>query len=342
MYDSVWAYSFILLLCGVLCLRCPFQRRMVRDSLSMLAGCAAALCVLCFFAWGVSLNFIIVSAITLAVLLINLPCMGRFLSGLRHGRFSSGMIVGSFLVLPLAALSLCVIIYSRPVVFSPASLGVTVRDGTLTGSFTGGFTGRTGPLQPVNVRVTDFSPADRADAPLVLFVCDPRSSIRDYAPFLVLLAGEGFQVKGAEFFVPGNRRFPPPLNAQSVRAFTARVYSLAAPEGFAQKQGDFDAAAARDVDALVNLYGPEAARAGRKVFLLSDSNERVLAQAAAKYPATVTAWAALAVGPRAGFGCVEQTSPLLARYFGTQRDPTLARPRDAARKCRVFFSGDRL
>jgi hypothetical protein len=178
--------------------------------------------------------------------------------------------------------------------------------------------------------VSVFKPRDPPDGlPLVLFICDPRSSISDYAPFLALLAAEGYEVRAGEFFARDNRRFEGIFDSRPFRVFYAQAEFLFFPKMFAARAAELEYSAARDAEALITLYGTEAARQGRRVFLASDSNGDVLAAEAKKY-AFVAGSGVFTLGPREGFGCIAQTNPLLAFYFKTPRDEKLSVPRLSA------------
>jgi hypothetical protein len=333
MYDSVWAYALVLAVCAVLCVRCFFQDSITRDSLSVLAAANLVLCALCFCAWGVSIMFVCVSLTAVMVLLINLRCISRYTARLKHGRFSGGFVFASLLMLPLIAVFTFLLVYFRPVRFNAADSGVVEEKTLLTGSFRSGLTQRDIFFQPVNAAIATFTPQDSRDSalPLVLFVCDLRASVSDYVPFLALLAKEGYEVKAAEFFTSDNRRFNSILDARLVRKFAARIFSLAGSAD-AVLQGSFTL---REYEALISLYGVEASRQGRNVYLVSDSNPAVLARAAAfLQPAGVLS---VMPGPRPGYGCIEQTDPLLARYFGAERDTELASPREAVTQWKTRF-----
>jgi hypothetical protein len=338
MLGSVAAALLILSLCAIICLRCLFQESISRDSISFLSLVNIILCVLYLFAWGVSLTLLLISCVALVVFFLNIQNLVRFTARLKHGRFSTGFVIGSLVMLPIIAGAGFLVAYTRPVndypvrvnfkpVFPQEPPAVLRRTDVFSGSFRSGFSPRRGVFEPLNVYVTTFSPRDKnaADLPLVLFVCDVRASVRDYEPFLVRLAGAGYEVRAAEFFTDDNRRFGALLNSKPLRKFSARMASLHGKEPV-----DADAAsaiAAKEYGILIDWYGKDAADGGRAVFLLADSSVDAVNRASANFspgkPAVVTP------GPVPGFGCIEQTDPLFARYLGFERDPQVERPRRA-------------
>jgi hypothetical protein len=290
------------------------------------------------FAWGVSLTLLLVSFVALIVFFINIRSLSRFTSQLKHGRFSTGFVICSLVMLPIIAAAGFLTVYTRPVSDEPIRVNfkpkfpqeppaVRRETNVFTGSFRSGFSPRTSFFEPLNVYITTFSPRDKnaSDLPLVLFVCGIRASVRDYEPFLAPLALAGYEVKAAEFFTGDNRRFNALLDSKPLRKFAARMSFMRGIEII-----DTDAAsviAAREYGMLIEHYGEPAADAGRAVFLLADSDAAAAQKAAANFssgkPVVVTP------GPVPGFGCIEQTDPLLAYYLGFARDPQSERPRQA-------------
>ena len=318
--SSLPSFLIILFLCTVLCLRCLFQDGISRDSLSMLSLANMILCVLCFFAWGVTLAFLPVFLLALIVLLINFRCMLRFTARLKHGRFSTGFVAMSLLTFPCVIAAAALLVYERPVRLDTS--GVTKETAMLTGSFTGGFVER-GAFQPLNALVTSFAPDGMSgQTPLVLFVSPDEASITDYEPFLLLLCKAGYEIKAAEFWTADNRHFDSLLDSLPLRKFAARFDAVVY-----KTQAADTSLAAKEYAALIELYGRQAAASGRAVYVLADTNP-----AAAKKTAESFAFAvpvAVTPGPRADFGCIEQTEPLVARVLGFSRDTELIQPRKA-------------
>ncbi|GMO51207.1 MAG: hypothetical protein Pg6C_15810 [Treponemataceae bacterium] len=341
MVDSTLAFLLILFLCAVLCLRFFFQDGIARDSLSVLAPGNLVLCVLCFFAWGVSLSSLLVAFSALIVFFINAHSFFCFAARLKHGRFSGGFAAASLITLPLILAAGALLVYTRPVssgggvlrkIKMPSGTAEIQRENAVfTGSLGGGFFPRSGILEPLNGYITAFAPRDKdaGDMPLVLFVSDIRASVNDYEPFLMRLADEGYEVKAAEFFTRDNRRFGSFMDSRPVRKFAACFLASLDKELFDADTGLHAAIAAKEYEALIELYGKEAARSGRTVFLLADSDARIVQQAAGGF------WQGVSVtvtpGPAPGVGCIEQTDPLFALCLGFQRDPLCESPKNAVK-----------
>jgi hypothetical protein len=326
MFSSLSAFLLILTVCAALCLRCLFQDRISRDSLSVLALANMVLCVLCLFAWDLSLAFLLVFFLTFIVLLINLRCMLRVGSHLRHGGFSAGFVIASLLTLLPVIVCGVLLVYYRPV--SIDNNGVTKQTATFTGSFRSGFFERSA-FQPLNALVTSFAPNDMNErAPLVLFVSPDESSASDYEPFFLLLCKEGYEIKAAEFWTFDSRRFSAPLDSKLFRKFAARLNAVRGEWGAGDSKS-------REYAALIDLYGKDAAQNGRRVYLLCDYNVAAAIKAAQSFPEAF----AVRAGPKAGFGCIEQTEPLLARVLGFRRDKALTLPHKALAEWQTQIQG---
>jgi hypothetical protein len=209
----------------------------------------------------------------------------------------------------------------------------------LTGSFKSGFYPRPGAFRPLNAYIETIAPVSPSGTlPLVLFVSDPRASTADYLPFLTLLAQEGFEIKAAEFFTSDNRRFRSLLNVRPLRKFASRMYYLFAREDFDSTVPAWNAAAAEEYSMLMEYYGITAAAEGRAVYLLSDSNDAALGIVAQRFSPLPTGYLAVTPGPHGGFGCIEQTDPIMARFFGAGRDTEFSAPQKALAQWNARFS----
>ena len=287
------------------------------------------LCVLCFFAWGITIEFLLVFLLAFIVLLINLRCVLRFSARLRHGRFSTGFVVLSLLTFIFVIAAAALLVYERPVRLDKS--GVSQETALFTGSFTGGFVERAA-LQPLNAQVTSFAPdAMNAKTPLVLFVSPDEACVSAYEPFLLLLCKEGYEIKAAEFWADDNRRFDSLLDARLLRTFAARLDAV-----IYKQQAAAAFRAGRGYAALVELYGKKAAASGRAVYLLADTNFAAVKRTAESFLFAVPV--AVTPSPLLGFGCIEQTEPLLARVLGFKRDTEFTQPRRALTEWKAKIS----
>jgi hypothetical protein len=334
MLSSQPVFLIILFVCAALCLRCLFQDAISRDSLSTLSLTNMILCVLCFFAWGVTIAFLLVFFLALIVLLINFRCVLRFTAQLKHGRFSLGFAVMSLVTLPFVIAAAALLVYERPVRLDTS--GITRETAMFTGSFTSGFVEH-GAFQPLNAMVTSFTPRGMNGAvPLVLFVSPDEASINDYEPFLSLLCKEGYEIKAGEFWAADNRRFDSLLDARPLKKFAARLDTMVY-----KTQASAASRAAKGYAALIELYGKQAAESRRAVYLLADGNYAAAQRTAESFSFAVPV--AVTPGPLAGFGCIEQTEPLLALILGFSRDTEFIQPRRALAEWKAktsAFSGE--
>jgi hypothetical protein len=351
MYDSVWAYAFILLVCAVLSVRIFFQNSIAHDSLSTLALANLVLCLLCFFAWGLTVSLLAVTLIAVIVFFINLRCICRYFGRLKHGGYSLGFMILSMAMLPCVAMGMVLVLYARPVQLPAAGFNVTKEKTAFSGSFRNGFTERSAIFEPFNAYVTTYTPHASIEnlasenslknIPLVLFVPDVRASMADYEPFFLLLAQSGAEVKAAEFYTFDGHRFNSLFDVRPLRTFFALLYSLIRAEQFAANADTFDSITRQEYASLVELFGAEASSQGRALYLVSDANPRVLTQTHAQFSQLVTGAVSVIPGARRGLGCMEQTKPLLARYYGLSRDTTLFVPRAAVANFHEYIQGER-
>ncbi len=157
----------------------------------------------------------------------------------------------------------------------------------------------------------------------ILFIPDKCSKISDYNPMLLKLARDGYLVMAADFYTKELRYFNNAMDSYVFRSYKFRKDKLKNSNDYKKYTSDIDAKITREYEALIQIAGVQTED---KVYLLGDETAKnALVMTMDKNPALVDGIINMADfnDYQAGFGCIEQTDPLLAKKFGKKRDKTL-------------------
>lgn len=183
------------------------------------------------------------------------------------------------------------------------------------------------------VASTELPPVEKK--PVILFVSDKRADTENYRPYLMLLAQKGYTVCSIDFYAADGRWFYSPADWRILRRFAMITH-------FFQNKADFDSQkdfytfhALQESRAAVDIaekwFGTDVS-----CFMVGDGmTADAVRDTAKQMPDRVSGSFVLnsiKEYKTPGFGCTEQTNPLVAHYYNCVRDKTFFIPRYLALK----------
>ncbi|MDE5898704.1 MAG: alpha-1,2-fucosyltransferase [Treponemataceae bacterium] len=319
----------IVFLLIVNCARIFFLKYGRRDALVVLAPVCVVLSVLQIAAWNVDAFSAALLLLSVFGFIINFRALLRFMSGLYIDRYSVAFRISATLLF-LAALAVGVILaFLRPVGINPAKSGVSVEKIRLYGTFSRGFE-RAGAFERADAVISIYESDDAAvrKNQTVVLVPDKRADSVQYMPYLVSLAQMGYTVCTGDFYAKDVRWLH---NIGDIRYFRRAAMLFAYfrdPARFASEKEFYTYNAMQECKALLRFAEGLDASA---IFFVGDSMTDTAVDDFSKLnQAEICGHLNLSSIPEyrtAGFGCVEQTMPLVARLLGCNRDSDLFVPK---------------
>lgn len=299
------------------------------DTLAVLSPVALIIAVLQIAAWNADFSSVLLLVISFFSLLTNLHALSRSAARLYVDHYSPVFIIFSALILMSSIFAGFVLLKYAPVNVKPGDYGVTETKVRLTGTFADGFS-ESGYTDRTDAQLYIFAPQNvQADASIVIVGCDKRADAAQYKPYMVLLAREGYIVMTADFSASDGAWFSSVADSRVLRRFVMILSYFRDKEQFGKQKDFYTFAMIREYKALEKIAA-ERFGSGRRLFVVSDGMTDTAAADIARQKHAVKGRFALDSIPEyksAGFGCVEQTDPLLASVLGLQRDKTLFIPR---------------
>ncbi len=337
-------------------LRVFFVHHVRRDPLVVLAPFTFIVAILQIFAWGIDAFTTLGLLISLFVLLSNFHAIFRYLERLYIDHYSPLMKGWAVFTILVSSVALAATIYFAPVETPNAKLEVKETKYFYKGNFRTGFE-KVVPFSSKNLTIYEYSHEKKGDkaAPhlnipnnlIVVLMPDKRADSEYYKPYLQLLAKRGVTVYSADFFTDDGKWLHSAGDIKILRRLILSIHSILDNQNFMSQREYYTFNCAQEYNALlplleeiVNTEGGSDTTASQplnlRYFLITD----VMANTAAedlqkKYPEKIVGILnldSIAEYKTAGYGCIEQTDPLLCLALETTRDRTLALPKVLTQK----------
>lgn len=305
--------------------RVYFPKNGRRDPLVAVAPFAFILSILLMFSWGFDLFTGVAVVLSFLVMIVNFHAMFRYTDRVYVDSYSPLMVITSTFT---NILTIAVIVFA--IIFAPVikplhkNESVTKSSWNYTGSLRNGFV-QSGNWDKNNAIFYEYSLfpefTDRSYA--VLFLPDRRGDVESYDPLLELIAQEGCTTYTADFYTSDCRYLHNAMDNKLFRRFFMIYESLSQGQKFSSQREFYTYNMSLEGEALIasakEKYGPKC-----KFFIVTDVMGEVAAvDLQKKYPDLITGTFNLSSIPEyvtAGYGCINQTNPLLAKFLNVEKD----------------------
>ena len=337
-------------------LRVFFVQHVRRDPLVVLAPFTFIVAILQIFAWGIDVFTTLGLLIALFVLLSNFHAIFRYMERLYVDHYSGLMKAWAIFTILISALALAATIYFAPVESNARTLKISKTQTYYKGSFRSGFE-EAGPFSHKSLTLWELGPdkvaavkkeTDEADAMnamedkapayqdiIILLSPDKRGDTANYLPYLEQLALRGLTVYSADFFAEDGQWLHSFADKKILRRLVMVIQSGINRQKFEAQREYYSYNVSQEYDFLIPLLR-ERSGADKKILLITDFMADIAAEDfALKNPeliAGVLKLSNIEEYKTSGYGCIEQTDPLLAMSLGFGRDKTLATPKLLAAK----------
>ena len=328
-------------------LRVFFVHHVRRDPLVVLAPFTFIVAIFQILAWGIDAFTVLGLLIALFVLLSNFHAIFRYMERLYVDHYSALMKVWAVFTILISAVALAATIYFAPVESSKRTLKISKTQTYYKGSFRSGFE-KAGPFDSKTMTFWEFGPEviENKKNPeskntkelqniIVLLSPDKRGDTENYIPYLEQLALSGIQVTSADFFADDARWLHSFADKKILRRLVMVIQSMINRQTFEAQREYYSYNVSQEYEVLIPLL-QERYGADKKILLVTDFMADIAADDFAKKNpeliAGVLKLSNIEEYKSAGYGCIEQTDPLLAMAQGLKRDKTLKTPKLLAAK----------
>ena len=327
-----------------------FAKKPRRDPLTVVAPFTFLLSILQIIAWGVELLTVLGFVIAFLVLISNFHALFRYSEQLYIDRYSPLMKFWAVLTTFLSTVAIAATFLTAPVEFSPGELNVQKNLTNYNGSFRAGFQ-KANLFSYTNVNLYTFSPEENnknilktdsqdEEKPVILFFPDKRADTQNYIPYLQILAQKGFTVMSADFFCDDVKWMHSFEDFKLLRQTALVIQSLQDNQKFMAQREFYSYNILQECQAMLQFvdqnFSPQT-----KVFLVSDvmGNSAIsdFAKMNSSRVNSVFFLDSVEEYKTAGYGCVEQTSPLTAYLLGQKREKTFYTPKILAERTYQHF-----
>lgn len=318
-------------------LRVFFVQHVRRDPLVMLAPFTFIVAIFQILAWGIDAFTTLGLFIALFVLLSNFHAIFRYIERLYIDHYSPLMKVWAVFTIAVSAVALAATIYFAPVESNKRILKISRNQTYYKGSFRSGFE-EAGALAPKSMSLWEFSPEEVAQGSrdiIVLLAPDKRADTVNYVPYLEQLAQRGITACSADFYADDGLWLHSIGDSKILRRLIMVTHSELNRQAFEAQLEYYSYNVSQEFEVLIPLlrsrYG-----ADKRILLVSDFMADIAAEDLAKKNPDIIAGvlklSEIENYKTPGYGCIEQTDPLLAVAMGFRRDKTLATPKLLAEK----------
>ncbi|MBM7023070.1 hypothetical protein [Treponema sp. Marseille-Q4523] len=300
------------------------------DTAAVLVPLSLVIVVLQIFSWNIDCISAALFVLAVIALFTNARALFRFASKLYVDHYSFVFIVLSVCIF-IASLALAgVIVRYIPVALDPTDFGVTETKTRLAGSFTSGFTEAEYFEKASATLFVYESAGEKKSSPVVIVGSDKRADAASYRPYMILLAAQGYTVLACDFYADDGRWFNSFADLRIFRKYSMIASYLLQRERFSRQKDFYTFGMLREFGAMRDI-ATQKFGSDLELFIACDG----MADGAAvdfirQVNGNVTGALALdsiSEYRTPGFGCIEQTDPLLASFFGVERDRDLRVPR---------------
>lgn len=236
-----------------------FTRSARIDTIVLFSPFAFLVSILNLFIYGISMENLLLVAITVFVGLINFRAQLRLLSGLvvdyYRGPFILGCVVSWIFIAGAAALIVwfCPIADSKLSVKGKLAESITIEKKVYTGTAYGGLQEKTDYFSAPAAVVHSVAPKENAAGSVILYLPGICTRSADFLPAMNVLAEQGYRVLSADFSVkdiPYTGRW---YDAAWCRDFTMRALRMRHAEEYAAKVEMFNEKKGQEAELLVSL-----------------------------------------------------------------------------------------
>ena len=321
-------------------LRVFFVQHVRRDPLVMLAPFTFIVAILQIFAWGIDVFTVLGLLIALFVLLSNFHAMFRYVERLYIDHYSALMKVWAVFTIIISAMALAATVYFAPVEQNSRNIGVAENISYYKGSFRSGFE-EAGPFASKTLSLYEYSPdesraseraatSDESKNLIILLTPDKRGDTENYKPYLQELAARGLTVCSADFFAEDGQWLHSFADHKILRRLVMVIQSRLNLQAFEAQREYYSYNVTQEYEVLIPMLR-ERYGADKKFFLISDFMADIAADDYMRMnpdlDAGILKLSSINNYKSAGYGCIEQTDPLLALAMGFSRDASRATPK---------------
>ena len=319
-------------------LRVFFVQHVRRDPLVVLAPFTFIVAILQIFAWGIDAFTALGLLIALFVLLSNFHAIFRYLERLYIDHYSPLMKIWAVFTIIISLTALAATIFFSPVDHNPKRLGINENAIQYKGSFRSGFE-EAESFGKKTLTLYEFAPEqstyENPQNLIVLLAPDKRADTANYKPYLQQLALNGITAYSADFFTDDGQWLHSFGDRKILRRLIMVLHSFMNEKRFTSQKEYYSYNIAQEYSVLIPLlqerYGKD-----KKFLLITDFMADIAADDYMKKNPEVVAGilklSSIEDYKSSGYGCVEQTDPLLAMALGLKKDRSLATPKLMAEK----------
>ena len=317
--------------------RILFTKRVRRDALVNLAPLTFILSVLILFAWNVDFFTLLCLFLSLIVLLSNFHALIRYTSRLYIDHYSNLMKAWAHFTNILSFAALIFTILCAPVELLPQKFGTTDTLYKYDGSFNTGFVPSDGFSKTTCffhqfTKTQDIKNTENGYQTdnIIVFFPDKRGDTYAYEPYLHLFAAEGYTVYSADFYCNDCKWRHSIGDAKILRRFSMVLESYFYNQKFMAQREFYTFNSAKEINAVMDILKDDF-NLSQKVFFVSDvmantAIEDYFSQNPDKVAGTYNFDSILSYESK-GYGCIEQTDPLLAAGLGLKKDRKFIKPK---------------
>ena len=321
-------------------LRVFFVHHVRRDPLVVLAPFTFIVAIFQIFAWGIDAFTVLGLLIALFVLLSNFHAIFRYMEQLYVDHYSALMKVWAVFTIMISAVALAATVYFAPVEQNSRTIGVEEKITQYKGSFRSGFE-EAGPFSKKTMTLYEFCPDESRESEgavtlaearnlIILFTPDKRGDTEHYKPYLQELAVRGITVCSADFFAEDGPWLHSFADKKILRRLVMVIQSSINRQAFESQREYYSYNVSQEYEVLIPLlqerYGTD-----KKFLLISDFMADIAADDFMKknpdLVAGILKLSSINMYKTTGYGCIEQTDPLLALFLGFSRDSSPTTPK---------------
>lgn len=325
-------------------IRVFFTKRARRDPLAVVAPVAFILSILQILARGIEVLTALGFLIGFLTLLSNFHALFRYSERLYIDRYSPLMKFWAVLTTILSVSAIFLTISLAPVELQNSELKISETETRYAGSFRAGFQ-KAGIFSRSSAQLYRFAPNNLTDQdaelPLILFFPDKRGDTQNYLPYLQLLAQKGCVVLSADFFSNDLKWLHSFEDHKLLRQSALVFHSLKNPKKFMSQREFYSYNISQECNATLKFVN-ELFSQDAKFYMVSDVMGNIAISDFAKMNGSrvldVFYLDSVEEYKTAGYGCVEQTSPLVAYFLGQKRDNSFYAPKILVEKTLEKFN----
>lgn len=325
-------------------LRVFFVKHVRRDPLVSLAPTSLLISILQIIAWGIDFFTLLALIISITVFLSNFHALFRYSEHLYIDHYSPLMKIWSIFTTIISAIAITSLLIFASVDKQSEKLNVAEDSTYYTGNFRTGFE-PAGTFSKPSLIIHKYSPIEKSNAyvslkGVILFVPDKRAESVNYKPYFQYLAREGYTVYSADFYADDGKWLHNWQDAKIFRRTAMVLHSLIDNQNFMSQREYYTYNIKQELQALGPIMEKECGY-WKTYYIVSDvMANTAIADYYKENPEKIKGifnLDSISEYKTPGYGCIEQTDPLLAAYFSLQRDVNYYTPILLAIKTREYF-----